>query len=34
MENEDVKMAFRIWGNFIRADYQKPKAELRAVSGS
>lgn len=32
--HEDVEMVFRTYGKFIREDYQKPKAELRTVSGS
>jgi integrase len=31
--HEDVEMVFRTYGKFIREDYQKPKAELRLVSG-
>lgn len=29
--HEDVEMVFRTYGKFIREDYQKPKAVLRAV---
>lgn len=29
--HEDVEMVFRTYGKFIREDYQKPKAALRAV---
>lgn len=29
--HEDVEMVFRTYGKFIREDYQKPKAPLRAV---
>ena len=29
--HEDVEMVFRTYGKFIREDYQKPKATLRAV---
>lgn len=32
--HEDVEMVFRTYGKFIGEDYQKPKAELRLVSGS
>lgn len=31
--HEDVEMVFRTYGRFIREDYQKPKPELRVVSG-
>ncbi|WP_053284512.1 site-specific integrase [Comamonas testosteroni] len=30
--HEDVEMVFRTYGKFIREDYQKPKATLKAVS--
>lgn len=29
----DVQMVFRIYGKFIPADYQKPKAQLKVVGG-
>lgn len=32
--HEDVEMVFRTYGKFIGEDYQKPRAELRLVSGS
>lgn len=32
--HEDVEMVFRTYGKFIGEDYQRPKAELRLVSGA
>lgn len=29
--HEDVEMVFRTYGKFIREDFQKPKASLKAV---